>query len=983
MKEAEKIIKADLTKMPNPPYARGGEIFMEGKPDMTPAKDQQPSAKTMQDAVEKLLQQPGLNVGVRGALEQFLKQGGVPFSGGAPEPGEPTAQAGGTGQGSGEGNPPPTSGSPPEEPNEQERALTIKDVRAANLIGKFKQEHGENDPKKIQQLRGDLSRRIQELEKEQDELGAREGARITEGERKGELTTEAAATIDEISNRIGEIQEVLAGIFPNQEGGRRGDPLVAKLNKESEEFVRGLLGRGLKISEINDLAKLTPGEKAKRRELVHDIKEFIEGQPSIETSSFNSDILLAVRHFKELREELISDILFKSFQDSSETNEYEVGLYAASNLDILLGFMSKDDNERYKKLFTLRTATRFFQTMNSTVIKGTFDSFGHSAENINYEHFENMRDIRGSGLAMRLFEQAYKDVLADDKKVTQDKVAGIKTFVEKTFKEMNEAGLIKSEFAPYRENSRMEDWEIKRALAAGRTFFNITLRAAENIATGQVPTDRKRYTSPPQEDMVRILNWNQWLLARFTVGGGKEGRHGEEFLKMTTDRYQDFLRYKGAKLDKNKITEFGGVDVRKMEDGSQYRTSGVYSGWRLENMAFNEIYFNYEGRRLSVQEFRDGVKDRVDAVKNRIEERKKVNPNMDPKDLITEEDQREYRDILMPVVNNLNFGLSMLIKNGDFGTQDNKLGYLLRTEIWRKIAKTNTPLLIDYLMDIKYASDIPDAEKAKSIAVLRNKLVPEWSDEQWEIFRTKALIGFERIIGEGMGEKLTPIVQEYELSADEKKLEDAIKEEGEKLAPHLADIIFPYTPFMNDMPFEELQYKYTGQTFYKRRTTGDLGGFNKGQNAYTKILDNAGGIPTKEAIEAMGEIVAGIAGPEGPRPAMEANFPTFSALLDVVVADPGKRQAMVKILLEATRKETSLAQRWAGIKAESFIESEAANLIDDASRAGILNPELARYLKKNKHLTLSAILWMLIRDVFIMAPVFVGVEVVSKVTKDK
>lgn len=854
----------------------------------------------------------------------------------------------------------------------------IKDRRAADLIDKFKREGGASDKEKSEKLRLDLARRVQEIERQQDELGDREGARTPDGE----LTDEAAAAIDELSNQISQIQAFSSNTLPVPEDNReRSSDPEQILIRRTNEYVNGLQNRGLKISQINDLSNLTEPEKATRTKIVHDIKEFLENEPKIDTGNFPRYILLAVRHFKELREELVSEILFKSFEDPSETNEYEVGLYAASNLDILLGFMSTDDNSRYKELFTLRTASRFFQTMNSTIIKGTFDSFGHSAENINFQHFEKMRDIRGSGLAMRLYEQAYKDVLASDKRVTQEKIAGIKAFAEKTFKEINEAGLIKSEYADYRGESKMENWEVQRALAAGRSFLNITLRAAESIATGQVPSDRKRFTSPPQEDMVRILNWNQWMLGRFMVGGDKAGRHGEEFLQMSTNKFEEFLRYKGAKLDINKIVEFGGVDVRKMEEGGQYRTSGVYSSWRLENMAFDEIYFNYQGNRLSIQQFRDqsDIKDRIKVITDRIEKKKEEKPNADPKDLVTKIDQEEYKNILMPAVENLNIGLSMLLKNGVFGKQDDKLGYLLRTEIWKKIANTNIPLMIDYLTDIKYADGTSAAEKAQKIEALREDIVPGWSKEKWEDFRKKVLIRHERMIREGMGEEMTSAAEEIELDEAEKQLVAAIQREGAKLAPHLADIVFPYTPFMNDMPFEKFNYAYPGQTFYKRRTTGDLGGFNKGQQAYTKIMSNPGGIAAKDAVAAMGDIVGGIESPEGPRTAIEANFPTFSALLDVVSTDPGKRQAMFKMLLEATRTETSIAQRWAGIKADSFIEGEAANLIDDTLRSGILNPELARYLKKEKHLTLPYILWMLFRDVFVMIPVFAAAEFVGAV----
>jgi hypothetical protein len=88
--------------------------------------------------------------------------------------------------------------------------------------------------------------------------------------------------------------------------------------------------------------------------------------------------------------------------------------------------------------------------------------------------------------------------------------------------------------------------------------------------------------------------------------------------------------------------------------------------------------------------------------------------------------------------------------------------------------------------------------------------------------------------------------------------------------------------------------------------------------------------------------------------------------MDVVITEKGVRQGAIKMLLEAARKPTSKAQLWNGIKADSFTEPEAANMIDDTLRAGLLTPELARYLKKKKNLALWGILWALFRDVFPM-----------------
>lgn len=986
------------------------------------------------------------------------------------------AGEGGAGRG-GERKPPTASGSSYEEPEEPEP--TVNDAKAKELIDRFKLEKGENNPRKIQQLRESLARRIWDLEKEQAVEGTREGARVGVADEKiteankltmGALTPEAAAKIDQIENKIQEIREmqafILAKFFVPEESQGGEDRRDYELVKKTNEFVAKLLSKArpegiLNRGQINDMSKLNNDEKKERKELVEEIEAFIKESFAIDTQQFPVRILLAVRNFTELREELISEILFKSFEDPSETNHYDVGLYAASNLDTLLGFLTQDDNKRYKELFTLRTAAQFFQTMNSTVIIGKFDHFGDAAENINYQHFENMRDIGASGLAMRLYEDAYKKVLAKNKNVMQDKIEWIHAFVEKTLKDDNEAGLVKSPYAQYRENDpKMKEWEIRRALAAGRTFFNITLRAVENIAIGQVPTDRKKLSSEPQEDMVRILNWKEWLLMKFGPG---DTRHGLEFLDMVTKKFQEYLKHKGAKLGKNKIVEFGGVNVLKLEDAGQFRASGVYSGWRLENMAFDEIYLiDKNGKMIrdekrvpqskdhlrdvdgvpfmTVQGYRDqeakngqpDIKGKIKAMRDAIEAGIKANPDKKPADLVSKAEQMEYRDLLKPVIDNLDFGLSMLLKNGDFGRQDDKLGYLLREEIWKKVSQTNMPLMIDYLSNVQYEwtgkllevnkkldelnkkrkqtnptdkaeidkldKEIKKEEKektkwgkmrekaaeeglleSKSLEQIKKEFVPDWTEKKWEDFERKVMISHERMIKKGMGEKLPVELEKNIFTLQEKELLKQIKIEGMKLAPHLADIVFPYTPFMNDMPFEKFQYKYAGQTFYKRRTTGDLGGFNKGQQAFQKLMMNPGGIPVKDLVEIMKEIVGGIEGPEGPKPAMEANLPNFSALLDIVLTVPWMRQAVFKMLLEMTHHETSLAEKWAGIKADSINEAEGANLIDETFRLGLLSADLARYFKKEKHLGLRYILWMLIRDIVTLVPAYAGSELIGAV----
>ncbi len=997
-----------------------------------------PLTQEAKDLLEKIAG-GGVPTTVTNNFTRILKENGIPdeditnkkpeelinmlranrFSEQKNEPQEQQAATGGAGGRGGVPPAPPVAGSSPEperennegqgeadaeqqrEPADQPRpidASEITDRDALNLIRKFNQEIGYLDRGKIDQLKRDLSERINNLTTQ----------RLSQS-----VDTEAGSR--EIERLEAEITR-LRGVFPDldemllarRQGGERMSEEERALFDRTTKFLQDLQNANL---NPDDIANLTSEQKVARTSIAEDIEKFIKESNPVETGGFPSEILRIARYFNELREGLISELIFKSYEDPSETGEYEMDLYASSNLNTLLGFLSRDDPARYRYFFSLKTAAHYFHAMNAGILTGNFERFGRIAETINYQHFKNMEEIRGIGPIMRLYEQKYKYYLGKDKRITEEGYTALKIDIEKTFRDMNKKGLVRSEYEQYRQSIgdknvehdenpwEMKEWEINRALGAGRAFFNITLRGAENIATGQMPEDRKQFASFPQEDMVRVLNWNEWFLRRFRFG---VKRHGVEFLGMVTNKNQEFMKYTGEKLDPekddraNRIIEFGGVNTRKMENGGQYHTSGVYSGWRMENLAFDGIYFNFNDDRISVMNFMDNVikidkkGDTAKPITDRIKERLKKNPNMDPADAVTLEDQRQYRDLFMPLVSNLDIGLSMLIKNGKIGGTK-KLGYLLREEIWKKIASKNTSLMIDYLtnIEIKYAAGTPEDIKVKDINTLRGErtqpiIGPQWvTDKEWNTFREKVLLRHERMMKEAMGEgnQLQPLSSEEEYTPDEQELIKRITEEGGKLAPHLADIVFPYMPFMNDIPFEKLDYSGPGQTFYKRRTGGDLNGFNKGQQAFMKIMSNPGGIEIKDAMEAMHEIIEGVSSPEGDEFGMESNFATLESLLDVTMAKKGSRNAFLKAIKEFTRNPTSRAQEWSGIKAASIIEGEVSNLLDTAVQKGLLSPELSRYMKRKKNATLIFILWMLLRDVVMLSPAILATEFGSELMK--
>lgn len=719
-----------------------------------------------------------------------------------------------------------------------------------------------------------------------------------------------------------------------------------------------------------------------------ELMEEIGRAPAVEASHFPESLLAAAMQFRETREMLINRILFKPFEDETETNSYDINLYAQSNLDTLLGYLSREEREQYDYYISLRTAAQLFHTMNATIIGGNLDEFIKVAERINYQHFVLMQKIPGVSEVMRLYEQKYQDYLARYGRITTEGYRQLKKEVEKSFLSLNSAGLVRSEFETDRDVAdswKMEDWEIRRALNVGRTFFNLTFRAAEQIASGKISRreirdssgriiqeasdPEQQWSSFPQESAVRIMNWMQYMLQRFEIA---TPRGGLEFLNMVKENYFKFLKAKRRKLGINRIRELGGMNVRELEVGAMFGVSGVYSSWRIENMAFPKIEVVINGQRTNIRQWLRDNQSAIKAARN-------------------SGNQNEVLRVLSPLIENMNVALGVLLKQE---IVSGEVGYKARQRIWERVAEINLPLMIDYLSRIQYEGEatsrnyidyIKQHDASNWDEIVREDTLPDGSTvgvTKWDILKEKILLNHEWKIKQSSGVDLKD-APEVQFDNDEQRLIQSIQQEGRNLALHLADIVFPYVPFMNDVPFELLDYGKPGEEFYKRRSGGDLPSYNKAEGAFIALMNNPGGLGHEEALKQFDAIIKGIESPQGTRDAQERVYPMFESWIDFTVTKPWLRQIVIKELMHAARKPTSLAQDYAGMEAESMDEFQTRKLIDIAQQIGIINSELARDLRKKKNLVFVGLLWAILRD-FFWVPIVSGIwEFGKKVQSEK
>ncbi len=664
----------------------------------------------------------------------------------------------------------------------------------------------------------------------------------------------------------------------------------------------------------------------------------------------------------------------------SETSEYRLSFYGGINLEYIKDLLRAATEQhvegedpqtqevkrtRYQRVLLTADGVALFHTMNAQIIAGKTEDFIRVAENVNPLHFKAVQEIAGVPQAMRVYEQEYMDMLARDERITTEGYKELRARVRTTLRLWRDNGLLTGE-----SGGNMEDWEIERAVNLGRTFFNLTFRAAELISLSQLPQENekggeKRYASFPQESAARLMNWMVWMNERFRIAGV---RGGEEFLKDVKEKYLESLKLRGFKKGINQITEIGGVKVEDIEIASIFATSGIFSSWRLENMALGKLTMGVDGRRVSLRDWLD--QERPDPQTGQ--------PTL-LRNLIMKAQGAERLKMLRPLIDGTDIGLGILLRQS-FATDEK--GYEVRMAIWKKVIDGgslenvragNIPLIIDYLSNIKTAG--------LDVANLRELMAGQGMAEvSFATLRQKILLQHEVNMRRAMHSEGKFTDQIY--TDAEKAFILALKQEGLKLAPHLADINFAFTPFMNDTPFELLDFSGPGEEFYKRRMGGDLPSYNKAQSGFTSLMNNPGGIEIEKALEVFDGMIKGIESPQGTTDAQKRMEPLVTAWLEFVMTLPGQRQALFKSAKELAHKPTSTAQKYAGPEALSLNEADTRAVISQVLKIGIVSPELADDVRKKLGIGFLGLLFSLLRDYFYVPFVNFGAEFGKRTVKE-
>lgn len=796
-----------------------------------------------------------------------------------------------------------------------------------------------------------------------------------------------------------------------REGGRDG----SRQEREYEGLARD-------VASYNELLRENPNARdiVKEQAFITQIKDAINkpGMPPVDTREFPDDLIQAAGGFRETREMLISQIIFKAYEDNTERNEYRgtIDLYGQDSLKKLLSSARLDptdtEHEQYQTQLALETSAELFHTMNAKILAGTLEEFSRTSERIDPKHFKLMNSLKGVGQVMRLYEQKYSEALAKNG-VIYDYNA-VKNEVEASFRAMATAGFVITEYDT-RADQRLENWEIERALNVGRNFSNITFRAGEYMALGEPAklAPNIRYGSAPQESTVKLLNHLQWVADRFDVGGG---RGGNEFYEMVQEKFhasnkEDQLGWNRKKLGYNQIKKFGGRTVDQMELAEFFGTKSFYSSWRLTNMS-EKVKFSLNSQNpeetMTLKEWSAVNGEKIGELRKQVEPDAHGHVHHDHMHHV----QEGLVDLYKPLVEKLDNGLGILLVSHDVGGEP---GYLVRKMIWEKVAHTNAPMMMNYLdgvvMDHPIEKDLEKKIKegkmtedqaweernrnypsdfARSIQIIKKEVPGDWDKiieevvrdaqgnpikkqdgaeeirkiSKFDIFKEKILQHHQRNVLQASGVDVVDMELEP-LTPEELILQAKITAEGVKLAPHLADVLFAYTPFMNDVAFEEFDYEAPGQEAYKR-LINDFGDYQRAQHGYDAIQDHvAGGAKIDDVVGALKKMEGGMSGPPGSKEGMIRSAPVVEAVLDFYEAGGDSfmaKQLLYRLVKETFEKPNSKSQEYGSVLTEALDESGMRVFLEKLNKAGVISHAKMTQIRKRKRLNMGWLYAALFRD---------------------
>jgi hypothetical protein len=701
-------------------------------------------------------------------------------------------------------------------------------------------------------------------------------------------------------------------------------------------------------------------------------------------------------------------------------------------------------------------AVELLHNMNKAIVTAGIKTFDALAEEITPEQQQVLQNVAGASQVMRLFEDEYQRILMDQKTITTENNDELMSRSGKSLGKHSEGekdsdkdeapskeeardesiGIVEGRLKELRDYakannvdeksslgklSKLEDWELNWAFHAGKLLYNISLRAAEQISMGDVPGGGAALKSPPQENMVRIMNQINWIHKRFNKG---EARGGVEFVNRAQAHFQELRERSG--FGSTGLKRLAGKSIEDYEVASMFGVSGIFSGWRNEMIILDHSPIKINGEPTTILRYINAVKKaKEEALRgNRsIEEWNKVKDKtmtLNEPDILRSIFLQDGK--LRPEFNN---ALGVLIRWSDIQGKGKDVGIKgltdtktdIRQAIWKKIAEDN-PLAVAYFLngmefaDGKAPFSGEKLKDFKAFADPKNGCLNTEKNPVWKSLREKLIMAREvrmSKIAKGkeemsLAEALGTLVEKG--SAEDKLLKQ-IQEYGKDVSRDLAAVRLPFNPFMTDVVFEQAEYAGAGNQYYRRRV-GDIGAIHASYEALNKIVGDPAGLGREETMKALKEMMVAIDAPNGWEAAQDSVMPFFMSVLDFWEAggqytdkygEGGgikrwlAKDNLFRPIASKLMVADSLAQKYGGVKAIAYDEFAMREVINEALTIGISRKtfrdkngilkmiDTDDWLKKKKGVKMRGWLMAFFRDLFLKALIPAMVIQVGKETK--
>lgn len=451
----------------------------------------------------------------------------------------------------------------------------------------------------------------------------------------------------------------------------------------------------------------------------------------------------------------------------------------------------------------------------------------------------------------------------------------------------------KPQFRPLR------DWEIRRARMVGRSLNTATERRITYGVMGELPKNMdERMRSLEFEFIARTLAPLKLIPDKF-------------FNYPTAMRYLE-LSYEELKMKDGKkdLHKYGYVDKDGGERGLYGKSQNAMAildtgigdlksnSWRGRLLLLkNRDYLTAidgDGKRYAIMDYIDHIKE---VVENKYkEEIRRQKPNVTELELkILMESERgpykakitqEFNKSIAKVVGEQRLFLGALIKNAGLGVYeiegvDGKIEKInLKEEVWKNVAR---------FLPSRIAAFLPH----ESMDIVKNiygfaseeQAIEKWNEFKLKLFRIeRARVKRDAIAlnvktngrYRGQVKEIDEFFESEHLDEDEKKLIGEIQELGRKYAKDFSTIVFPFTPFLDDVP--ETDWNNLEDNDLDRLLINDHSNFVEGWGKVTGLIANSGAKP-EDIIKEFTEGFKGVSQPLGIKDAQGKFEPFINAYM--------------------------------------------------------------------------------------------------------